>query len=114
MVDKLVEKCNKNIDEEKLTEIALFEHKDDCACYHTNFIVLGVIVLTICIEIIDYSVYYKYMNRNKENVSVYDYVYHAKNYYSYKMSVVKQIDIKIELTIFITTWSISKMLIPSC
>ena len=43
------------------------------------------------------------MNHNKENVSVYDYVYHAKNYYSYKMSVVKQIDIKIELTISITT-----------
>ena len=69
----------------------------------TVCIVLGVIVLTICIEIIDYFVYYKYMNHNKENVSVYDYVYHAKNYYSYKMSVVKQIDIKIELTIFITT-----------
>ena len=27
-----------------------------------------------------YFVYYKYMNHNKENVSVYDYVYHAKNY----------------------------------
>ena len=27
-----------------------------------------------------YFVYYKYMNRNKKNVSVYDYVYHAKNY----------------------------------
>ena len=27
-----------------------------------------------------YFVYYKYMNRNKENVSAYDYVYHAKNY----------------------------------
>ena len=25
-------------------------------------------------------VYYKYMNRNKENVSKYDYVYQAKNY----------------------------------
>ena len=34
------------------------------------------------------------MNRNKENVSVYDYVYQTKNYYPYKMGVVKQIYIK--------------------
>ena len=27
LVDKLVEECNENIDEVKLTEIALFEHK---------------------------------------------------------------------------------------
>ena len=80
LIDKLVEDCNENIDEEKLTEIALFEHKNECVCYYTVFIVLGVIVLTICIGISTYFVYYKYMNRNKENVSVYDYVYHAKNY----------------------------------
>ena len=76
LVDKLVEECNENIDEAKLTEIALFEHKNECVCYYTVFIVLGVIVLTICIGISTYFVYYKYMNRNKENVSV----YHAKNY----------------------------------
>ena len=80
LVDKLVEECNENIDEEKLTELALFEHKNECTCYYTVFIVLGVIVLTICIGISTYFVYYEYMNRNKENVSVYDYVYHAKNY----------------------------------
>ena len=74
LVDKLVEECNENIDEAKLTEIALFEHKNECACYYTVFIVLSVIVLTICIGISTYFVYYKYMNRNKENV------YHAKNY----------------------------------
>ena len=56
MVDKLVE-CNENTDEEKLTEIALFEHKNECTCYYTIFIVLGVIVLTICIEV---SAYYTY------------------------------------------------------
>ena len=80
LVDKLVEERNENIDEEKLTEIALFEHKNECVCYYTVFIVLGEIFLTICIGISTYFVYYKYMNRNKENVSVYDYVYHAKNY----------------------------------
>ena len=80
LVDKLVEECNENIDEAKLTEIALFEHKNECVCYYTVFIVLGVIVLTICIGISTYFVYYKYVNCNKENISVYDYVYHAKNY----------------------------------
>ena len=80
MVDKLVEKCDENIDQAKLTEIALFEHKNECFCYYKVFIVLNVIVLTICFGISTYFVYYKYMNRNKQNVSVYDYVYHAKNY----------------------------------
>ena len=80
LVDKLVEKYNENIDEAKLTEIALFEHKNECACYYTVFIVLSIIVLTIYIGVSTYFVYYKYMNRNKENVSIYDYVYHAKNY----------------------------------
>ena len=46
----------------------------------TVFIVLAVIVLTISIGISAYFNYYKYMNHNKENVFVYDYVYHAKNY----------------------------------
>ena len=40
LVDKLVEKCNENIDEEKLTEIDLFEHKNECACYYTVFFCL--------------------------------------------------------------------------
>ena len=34
------------------------------------------------------------MNRNKENVSKYDYIYQTKNYYSYKMGAVKEIDTK--------------------
>ena len=80
LVDKLVEECNENIDEAKLTEIALFEHKNECVCYYTVSIVLNVIVLTICMGISTYFVYYKYMNRNKENVFVYDYVDHSKNY----------------------------------
>ena len=80
MVDKLVEECNENIDEEKLTELTLFEHKNECACYYTVFIILAVITLTICIGVGAYFVYYKYINHNKENVSKYGYVNHAKNY----------------------------------
>ena len=75
-----MEEYNENIDEAKLTEIALFEHKNECVCYYTVFIVLNVIVVTICIGVSTYFVYYKYMNRNKENVFVYDYVDHSENY----------------------------------
>ena len=79
LVDKLVEECNENIDEEKWAEIDLFEHKNECVCYYTVFIVLGVIFLTICIGI---GVYFteKYKNCNEENVAKYDYVYQVANY----------------------------------
>ena len=80
MVDKLLEESNENIDKAKLTEIALFEDKTECICYYKVFIVLVVIALAISIGIGAYFVYYWYMNRNKENVSIYNYVYHAKNY----------------------------------
>ena len=40
LVDKLVEECNENIDEEKLTEIALYEHKSEYTCYY-SFYCLG-------------------------------------------------------------------------
>ena len=76
---KLVEECSENIDEAELAEIALFEHVNECVCSYTVSIVLGVIALTICIGIGAYFTY-KYINRNKENVSKYDYVYHAKKY----------------------------------
>ena len=79
LVDKLVEECSENIDEAKLTGIALYEHGNECLCTDTVCIILAVIALTICIEIGAYFTY-KYINRNKENVSKYDYTYHAKNY----------------------------------
>ena len=44
-----MEECGENIDEAKLTEIALLEHVNGCVCSYTVFIVLGVIALTICI-----------------------------------------------------------------
>ena len=50
-------------------------------CYYKFFIVLAVIALTVSIGIGAYFVYYTYVNRNnKENVSICDYVYQAKNY----------------------------------
>ena len=77
LVDKLVEECNENIEETSLVKI------NSTKCKHNScilYIVLSLIFFTINIRIGAYFVYYKYINCNKENVSAYDYVYHAKNY----------------------------------
>ena len=79
LVDKLVEECTENIDEAKLARVALFEHVNECVCSYTVCIVLAVIALTVSIGIGAYF-NYKYINRNKENVSKYDYTYQTKNY----------------------------------
>ena len=79
LVDKLVEECTENIDEAKLAGVALFEHINECVCSYTFCIVLAVIALTFSIGIGAYF-NYKYINRNKQNVSKYDYTYLAKNY----------------------------------
>ena len=74
MVDQLVEECNENIEETSLVEINSTKCKyNSCILY----IVLLSIFFTINIGMAAYFVYYKYMNRNKENVSRYDYVYQA-------------------------------------
>ena len=81
LVDKLIEECNENIEKTRLVEKALAEnkHKNKCTSC-TLYIVLFSIFFTNCIGIGTYFVYYKYMKRNKENVSVYNYVYQTKNY----------------------------------
>ena len=70
-----MDECNENIDEVKI----ISESKNKCSSC-ILFIVLFSIFFIINVGIGAYFVYYKYMNRNKENASVYDYVYHAKNY----------------------------------
>ena len=80
LVGKLVEERSENIDEAKLAGISLFEPENECVCSYAVCIVLTVIALTANIGI-SASFTYKYMNRNKENISKYDYyVYQAKNY----------------------------------
>ena len=71
-----LDECDANTDEEvKIVS----ESKNKCnSCI--LYIVLFSIFFTINVGIGAYFVYYKYMNRNKENVSVYDYVYQAKSY----------------------------------
>ena len=72
MADKLVKECTENIEEVKIAE-----HKNKCnSCI--LYIVLFSIFFAINIGIGAYFVYYKYMNRNEENVSGYDYVYQPK------------------------------------
>ena len=71
LVDKLVEECNENIDETKLTEIALFEHRNECVCSYTVFIVLAVVALAVNMGVGAYFTY-KYISCNEENVSRYD------------------------------------------
>ena len=74
IVDKLVEQCTKTAEEVKIAE-----HKNKCSSCILH-IVLFSIFFTINIGIGSYLVYCKYMNRNEENVSGYDYVYQPKKY----------------------------------
>ena len=76
MVDKLVDECDENIDD----EVKILDNNENECNSCILYIVLFSIFFTINVGIGAYFVYYKYMNRNKENVSVYDYVYQAKSY----------------------------------
>ena len=74
LVDKLAEECTENIDELKLSEIALFEYVNEFVRCYTVCIVMGVITLTASIGVCaDFN--YKYISHNKEYFSTYDYVY---------------------------------------
>ena len=75
MVDKLIEGCNENIDE----EVKILDKNEDKCSSCILHIVLFSIFFTIDIGIAIYFIYYKYINHNEENVSVYDYVYQGKN-----------------------------------
>ena len=67
MVNKLVEKCNENIDEVKLTKITPAENENNYKCNScTVYIVLFSKLFIINVGIGAYFVYYKYVNRNKK------------------------------------------------
>ena len=71
----LIEECSETVKEVKIVS----ENKNkysSCILY----IVLFSIIFIINIGIATYSVYYKHMNHDHENVSKYDYVYQSKNY----------------------------------
>ena len=65
LIDKLFEQCTENIDEVKITRMALFEHENECKCSYAICIVLAVIILTISIGIGAYFVYSRSYLRKK-------------------------------------------------
>ena len=80
LVDQLVEECTENIDEKRVTGIALFERWNDCKSSCTTHVVLIAIVFIISIGISTYFNYYKHINHHKKTASKCDYVYQASNY----------------------------------
>ena len=71
LVDKLLEECSENIKETRLVKN---ENKHKCSpCI--MYIVLLSLSFVINTGIATYFAYYKYINRNKENVSKYDYTH---------------------------------------
>ena len=71
----LVEECSETVKEVKI----VCENKNKCSSCILHIVLFSMIFITN-IGIATYSVYYKYMNHNKENVSKYDYAYQSKNY----------------------------------
>ena len=71
LADKLVEECTENINEVKIASENKHKNKySSCILY----VVLFSIIFAINIGIATYLVYYKYMNRDKDTASRYDYV----------------------------------------
>ena len=71
-----MDECDENIDE----EVKILDNNENECNSCILYIVLFSIFFTINVKIGAYFVYYKYLNRNKRNVSRYDYVYQTENY----------------------------------
>ena len=72
-----MDECDEIVEETSLVKA------NSAKCKHNSCIlciVLFSIFFTINIGVGVYFVYYKSIDHNKENVSLYDHVYHAKNY----------------------------------
>ena len=59
LLDKLVEECTENIDEVKISGMALFERRNECKSLCTVYVVLIAIVFRISIGNGTYFIYYK-------------------------------------------------------
>ena len=89
LVDKLVEKCSENIDEAKLTEIALAENGNSYKCSScTEYIVLFGTFFTI--NIAGVGAYFIYFYGFLKKM----FTRETTIYLTHEMRVVKQIDIK--------------------
>ena len=74
LADKLIDECNENIEEVKLTKNENSYKCNSCIFY----IVLFSIFFTINVGIGAYFVYYKYVDCNKKCFSKYDYIYQIR------------------------------------
>ena len=70
-----MDECTETVNE----EVKIVDKNENKCSSCILYIVLFSIIFTINIEIVAYFVYYKYVSSNKENVSVYNYVYHAES-----------------------------------
>ena len=70
LIDKLVDECTQTIDE----EVKILDKNENKCSSCVLHIVLFSIFFTVNVGIAAYFVYYKYVNRNKENV------HHVENY----------------------------------
>ena len=75
MVDESVDECDETVEETSLVKINSTKCKLNS---YILYIVLFSTFFTINIGIGAYFVYYKYVNRNKENISKYDYIYQTR------------------------------------
>ena len=106
LVDKLFEQCTENIDEVKITRMALFEHENECVCSYTICFVLAVIILIFSIGIGAYFAYSRWrLRKNNKELGVKEsFNYQATIYWTYKWEKSNKQRPKIELIIFTTTW----------
>ena len=98
LADKLVDDCAETVEEVKLAKITLVENENMYKCSScTVYIVLIIVVFTICAGIVTYFVYYnwtlvKFNNRIKTRI-----------YWTNKWGKSNKLTLKIKLIIFITT-----------
>ena len=109
LIDKAIEYCTKTIKETRLFGKTLDENKHkciSCVVYKVLFWIFF-IFFVIYFGIGIYSSYYKYMNRNKENVPRTDYTCQTTIYWTYKWQKSKNVTLKTErIIIILTIWLI--------
>ena len=115
LVGKLVEECNETIDKE--VKPAILTPVENSYKHNSwiVYIVLFSILLTINVVIDAYFAYYKYRNRKKKQMFLHMIIFIKQLFTKLiKWEKKNKLTLKIEVTIFTMTLSISKNLMQSC